>query len=263
MDEKLKKLAQNIKPNISNRVIDNKLIINLSGSVGEPYWFEDEEDFINEKHVRSLVNDTDKDIVIKLNSPGGDVFEGIAVYNYLKNLDNNVIVEVTALAASAASIIAMAGDEILMNTGSQMMVHEASTITWGNKSDHYKAINALESVDESLVSVYAERTGLDRGIISDWLTDEKWFTAEEAVEQGLADGMTEVKDVVSKEIYLNNKIVEVFSEISAPQEEYPVVASNVDVDKIAAQVMASIEAKYGFENKKAKPAGLNKLFGGK
>lgn len=246
MDEKLKKLAQNIKPNISNRVIDNKLIINLSGSVGEPYWFEDEEDFINEKHVRSLVNDTDKDIVIKLNSPGGDVFEGIAVYNYLKNLDNNVIVEVTALAASAASIIAMAGDEILMNTGSQLMVHEASTITWGNKADHYKAINALESVDESLVSVYAERTGLDRGIISDWLTDEKWFTAEEAIENGLADDVKE-KSVDTEET----------------EEKQPAVVVNVDANKIAAQVMASIEAKYGFENKKAKPAGLNKLFGGK
>lgn len=243
MEDKLKLLAKNIKPNITNEVVNDKLVITLSGSVGKPYWFEDEEDYINEKHVKSLINDTDKDIVIKLNSPGGDVFEGIAVYNYLKGIENHVAIEVTALAASAASIIAMAGDELVMCTGSQLMVHEASTITWGNKADHYKTINALETIDNSLVSVYEDKTGIDREVITDWLNGETWFTAEEAVEQGLANRLKNLSDnqVVNKKVTVN-----------------------VDADEIVAKITAQLEERFGLNKQKEKPmTGLNKLFGGK
>lgn len=249
MSDKLRTIAKNIKPDISNAIVNDKLILNLSGSVGKPYWFEEEEDFINEKHVKALVDDTDKDIVIKLNSPGGDVFEGIAVYNYLKSLDNHVTIEVTALAASAASIIAMAGDETLMCTGSQMMVHEASTITWGNKSDHYKAINALESVDESIMSVYAKKTNLEPETILDWLESETWFTADEAVENGLADGVVEDKltavNVSGEGILLDSGLS---ISANALNEEYIEQLINERVNE--------------FMNKK-QPKGLNKLFGGK
>lgn len=195
MSEKLRKLALNIKNEIKNEIKDDKLVITLSGSVGHPYWYDDEEeDFINVKQVKKLINNSDRDIVIKLNSPGGSVFDGIEVYNYLKDLNNHITIEVTALAASAASIIAMAGDKLVMCVGSQLMVHEASTFTWGNKADHEKTINALETVDSSLVSVYENKTGLDRKVITGWLNDEKWFTAEEAVENGLADSIKQVEE---------------------------------------------------------------------
>lgn len=239
LEDKLKLLAKNIKPNITNEVVNDKLVITLSGSVGKPYWFEDEEDYINEKHVKSLINDTDKDIVIKLNSPGGDVFEGIAVYNYLKGLENHVAIEVTALAASAASIIAMAGDELVMCTGSQLMVHEASTITWGNKADHYKTINALETIDNSLVSVYADKTGVDREVITEWLNGETWFTAEEAVEQGLANGIKST----DKEPVVNAK-----------------ASIAIDTDDLVAKVVAKLN-ENNVANEKPK-TGLTKLFKG-
>lgn len=230
VNEKLKILAKDIKPKITNEVIDDKLVITLSGSVGEPYWYDDnEEDFINESRVKSLVGDSTKDIIIKLNSPGGDVFDGIATYNYLKSLDNHITVEVTALAASAASIIAMAGDEIVMCTGSQLMIHEASTITWGNKADHYKTINALESVDSSLISIYVEKAGIERDIVNDWLSGETWFTAEEAIEHGLADRMRDVSEV--------------------EQEETDNHVDKFNIEDIVAQVKASLEAEYGFAAK--------------
>ncbi|WP_407094575.1 head maturation protease, ClpP-related [Ruoffia sp. FAM 24228] len=241
MNDKLRKMARNIKPKISNEVIDNKLVITLSGSVGEPYWFDDkEEDFINEQRVKSLVGDSKQDIIIKLNSPGGDVFEGIATYNYLNELDNHVTIEVTALAASAASIIAMAGDEIVMCMGSQMMIHEASTVTWGNKADHYKTINALETIDSSIVSVYAEKTGIDRDEITDWLSGETWFTAEEAVEKGIANALKERPKPIE------NKTVTV----------------QVDGEAIANKVIAHFENKYGISASEPK-TGLSKIFGGK
>lgn len=241
MSDKLKRLAKNIKPKITNEVIDDTLIITLSGNVGEPYWYDDdEEDFINAKRVKSLVENSNKDIVIKLNSPGGDVFDGIEVYNYLKNLDNHITIEVTALAASAASIIAMAGDEILMCTGSQMMMHQASTITWGNKDDHYKSINALETIDDSIVSIYADRTGIEREILSEWLSGEKWFTAEEAVAKGLADNIGGVN---------------VFNEVNN------VVNVSIDTDNIVSKVVAHFENINKTEDKPK--TGLNKLFGGR
>ncbi|MEQ3600879.1 Clp protease ClpP [Bacillus thuringiensis] len=92
-----------------------------------------------------------------------------------------------SLAASAASIIAMAADEIVMRTGSRMMIHEASTIAYGNKQDIQKTLNALEAYDESIVSIYQQKTGKSREEITDLLEAETWFTAEQAVQEGFAD----------------------------------------------------------------------------
>lgn len=238
VSEKLRRMAKNIKPKVTNEIVDDTLVITLSGSVGEPFWYDDEEeDFINAKRVESLVNGSDKDIVIKLNSPGGDVFDGIEVYNYLKSLDNHITIEVTALAASAASIIAMAGDEIVMDTGSQMMIHQASTITWGNKAEHYKTINALETIDSSIVSIYAERTDIDRDTLSDWLSGETWFTAEEAVAKGMADV------------------------IGGSQKVENTVNISIDTDDVVQKVIAHLESKNKLEEKPK--TGLSKIFGGK
>jgi ATP-dependent Clp protease protease subunit len=96
-------------------------------------------------------------------------------------------VEVTSLAASAASIVAMGADEIIMRTGSRMMIHEASTLAWGNKQDIQKTLNALEAYDESIISIYQQRTGKSREEITKLLEAETWFTAEQAVKEGFAD----------------------------------------------------------------------------
>ena len=151
---------QRIKPEISNEVTDKGYVLTLSGRVSKNYWEDD--DNICVETIDNELKDVEGDITIRLNSGGGDVFEGIEIYNYLKSLDNKVIIEVTALAASAASIIAMAGDEIKMSTGSTMMVHEASTLAWGNKADIQKVLNSLEAIDDSINSIYAERTGADK-----------------------------------------------------------------------------------------------------
>ena len=89
------------------------------------------------KSVKDSLDNVKEDIVIRLNSGGGDVFEGIEIYNYLKSLSNHITIEVTAL-ASLASLVAMAGDKIIIRTGANMMVHEASTMAFGNKSDIQK-----------------------------------------------------------------------------------------------------------------------------
>ena len=184
---KLKTVPYEFKNEVENGVTT----LTLSGMVRKKWW--DDDECIDAKSIRDSLSNVDGDVVIKLNSPGGDVFEGIEIYNYLKSLSNHVTVEVTGIAASAASIIAMGADNILMNTGTSMMIHEASTWAIGNKHDVKKTLNALETIDESIVNIYVERTGKSAEQINEWLAEEKWFTAEEAVNEGFANATCGVK----------------------------------------------------------------------
>ena len=138
-----------------NEVENGKHVLTLSGNVQKKYWRDD--DVINAKDIRESLESVTDDIVIKLNSPGGDVFEGIEIYNYLKDHPSNVTVEVTGVAASAATFITAGANEVIMNVGTSLMIHEASTFTWGNKSDIQKTLNALETIDESILSIYSEK----------------------------------------------------------------------------------------------------------
>ena len=170
-----------------NELKNGKHVLTLSGNVRKKYWSDD--DVINAKDVRETLDAVSEDIVIKLNSPGGDVFECIEIYNYLKDHPSNVTVEVTGVAASAATFIVAGADEVIMNIGTSLMIHEASTFTWGNKSDIQKTLNALETIDESILSIYSEKTGQSNEQLEEWMNEEKWFTADEAVEFGFADSV--------------------------------------------------------------------------
>jgi ATP-dependent Clp protease, protease subunit len=157
----------------------------LSGFIGRSSWWYEA---ISAETIRNALKEVSASTIrIKLNSGGGDADQGIEIYNFLKDLDKKVIVEVTSLAASAASIIAMGADEIIMRTGSRMMIHEASTYAMGTKQDIQKTLNALETYDESIVSIYQQRTGKNKEEITKLLEAETWFTAEKAVKEGFAD----------------------------------------------------------------------------
>lgn len=175
-----------------NEVENGKHVLTLSGNVQKKYWRDD--DVINAKDIRESLESVTDDIVIKLNSPGGDVFEGIEIYNYLKDHPSNVTVEVTGVAASAATFITAGANEVIMNVGTSLMIHEASTFTWGNKSDIQKTLNALETIDESILSIYSEKTGQSNEQLEEWMNEEKWFTADEAVEFGFADSVKRDND---------------------------------------------------------------------
>ncbi|MGM0122731.1 ATP-dependent Clp endopeptidase, proteolytic subunit ClpP [Enterococcus sp. AZ194] len=168
-----------------NEAKDGKHILTLSGAVRKKYWSDD--DAIDAKTIRNTLDSVTDDIVIRLNSPGGDVFEGIEIYNYLKDHSSNITVEVTGTAASAATFIVAGADKVIMNTGTSLMIHEASTWTWGNKHDIQKTLNALETIDGSILSIYAEKTGQSEEQLTNWINEEKWFTAQEAVDYGFAD----------------------------------------------------------------------------
>lgn len=185
-------IVRNVTPVFRNETKNNKHILTLSGTIANLSFLDDT---ISAKAVKDSLDNVKEDIVIRLNSGGGDVFEGIEIYNYLKSLSNHITIEVTALAASAASLVAMAGDKIIIRTGANMMVHEASTMAFGNKSDIQKTLNALTAIDTSIVDIYHDRTGLDRDEIDNLIANETWLTADEAINKGFADEKSSRKSV--------------------------------------------------------------------
>lgn len=128
-----------------------------------------------------------REINVRINSPGGDVFEGFGIYNALVRHPAKIIVDIDALAASAASLIAMSGDRIRIAANAMIMVHQAWTIAAGNAAELLKVVEILEKIGENLVDTYVARTGQDAKTVQKMLDDETWLQAAEAVEQGFAD----------------------------------------------------------------------------
>ncbi len=127
------------------------------------------------------------ELVVRINSPGGSVWDGLAIYNALLEHPARVTVRVDALAASIASVIAMAGDQIIMGRGAQMMIHDPWQLAIGNAEQLRKAADVLEQVGEGLVDAYAKRTRAPRAQLAEWMAAETWFNAAEAVKHGFAD----------------------------------------------------------------------------
>jgi len=129
----------------------------------------------------------DEEVTVRLNSPGGDAFEGIAIYNALVRHEGKVTVEVDALAASAASIIAMAGDEIRMATGALIMIHEAWGLAMGPAEDHEKAAGLLRKLNDEMAAIYAARTKLDDKKLLRMMAEETWMNSQDALDNGFCE----------------------------------------------------------------------------
>lgn len=131
-------------------------------------------------------------LVVRLNSPGGDVFDGIAIYNALRQHPAHVVTKVDSLAASIASVIFQAGDERVMMPKSQMMIHEASGLTVGNAEDARKFSDLLDKQSELIASIYADRSEADQAHFRNLMKAETWLSDKEAVDLGLADSIAEL-----------------------------------------------------------------------
>lgn len=170
----------------------------LEGVISSESWWGDE---VTPQAFREELKSMSGDkLTVIINSGGGDVFAGVSIYNALRELDAEVTVRVDGLAASIASIIAMAGDKIVMSPGSMMMIHKPSVFAAGNADELEKALEMLNKVEESLIPIYTERTGLSTEKIVQMLEAETWLTAEESVQFGFADEVAKSTSKLSETI---------------------------------------------------------------
>lgn len=156
----------------------------LYGAVGESFF---EPGFTARDVINALAKRKGKDVSVRINSGGGYSDEGVAIYNSLKAHNGKVTVYVDGIAASAASLIAMAGSEIVMRTGSTMMVHDPMMISVGNADDMAKAIEQLNACANSMADIYADKTGRKATEIRAEMREELWLTPDEAIAKGYAD----------------------------------------------------------------------------
>lgn len=165
----------------------NSAEISIYGTIGSSWWEESVSAAQFGRDLRSLGNDI-TDITVRLNSAGGSVFDGLAIRSSLKSHAANVHVIIDGLAASIASIIAMAGDKITMAAGSMMMIHNPmNSLQMGDASDFREMADFLDKVRDSLVSVYASRTSIEKDDLITMMDAETWMSAEEALDQGFID----------------------------------------------------------------------------
>lgn len=168
-------------------------VITMFDVVGEDFW---SGGGITAKKVASQLRAIgDRPVEVQINSPGGDMFEGIAVYNVLREHSQPVTIKVMGMAASAASIIAMAGDTIEIGAASFIMIHNCWVLAMGNRHDMRETADFLEPFDQAMVDVYTQRSGGDAKKIAKWMDDETFMSGSMAIERGFADALLDADAV--------------------------------------------------------------------
>lgn len=175
---------------------ENARTLYLDGYIAEDSWFDDE---ISPKQFKAELYASEGDVTVFLNSPGGDVFAASQIYTMLKEYPGNITVKIEGLAASAASVIAMAADEVFMSPVAMMMIHNPATVVFGEVTDLQSGIDMLSEVKESIINAYEQKTGLSRTKISKMMDAESWFNAKKAVELGFADKVLYEKENIEDE----------------------------------------------------------------
>ena len=163
---------------------DETRTLRLEGPIDEESFWGDE---ITPQMFRDELNAGEGDVTVWINSPGGNGFAAAEIYTMLKDYKGSITVKIDAIAASAASVVAMAGDTVQMSPVAMLMIHDPSTVAMGNTKDMEKAIEVLNEVKESIINAYASKSGLSHARIANLMSNETWMNAKKAVELGFAD----------------------------------------------------------------------------
>ena len=199
----------------------------LNGQISDETWFGDE---VTPGLFRDELQSCEGDITVWINSPGGDVFAAAQIYNMLMEYPGNVDVRIDGIAASAASVIAMAGNKVSMSPVAMMMIHNPMTVAMGDKKVMQQAIDMLDEIKESIINAYELKTGQTRTKIAHMMDAETWFNAKKAVELGFADdilyaGDSDKKDVPEAVLFgrltVINSFLGKFNLIDKPAEPEP------------------------------------------
>lgn len=172
-------------------------ILFLNGTIAEESWFDDD---VTPQIFKDELNKGNGNITVWINSPGGDCVAAAQIYNMLIDYKGDVTVKIDGIAASAASVIAMAGTKVLMSPVSMLMIHNPMTVAFGNKGEMEKAISMLDEVKESIINAYEIKTGMSRAKLSHLMDSETWMDANKAVELGFADDILKRSEANNMEI---------------------------------------------------------------
>ena len=164
---------------------ENDNTIGIYDPIGYDYW---DDSGVTAKRISAALRSLDgADVVVNINSPGGDVFEGLAIYNLFREYKGHVTVRVLGVAASAASFIAMAADEIQIARAGFFMIHNAWTGVWGNRNDLRETADFLEQIDDTIADIYHVRSGLSMDELKADMDKERWINGRDAIDSGFAD----------------------------------------------------------------------------
>ena len=180
---------------------DGTRTLTIDGVIAEDSWFDDD---VTPKLFREQLNAGTGDIVLWVNSPGGDCVAASQIYTMLMEYKGRVTVKIDGIAASAASVIAMAGTEVLMAPTSLLMIHNPLTVAIGDTEEMQKAIAMLDEVKESIINAYELKTGMSRAKLAHLMDAETWMNAQKAIELGFADGMLSRNTALPEDIPLNS-----------------------------------------------------------
>ncbi|MBQ6052263.1 MAG: Clp protease ClpP [Clostridia bacterium] len=210
-------------------------VLELYGTIAEESWFDDD---ITPEMFKNELFSGEGPVTVWINSPGGDCIAASRIYTMLMDYHYNVTVKIDGIAASAASVIAMAGTKVLMSPTAMMMIHNPATIAAGDHEDMRKAIDMLNEVKESIINAYEIRTGLSRAKLSHLMDTETWMNAYKAIELGFADGIledgkTKDGDISAFSFSRKNAQTELLNRIYAkyrpePEEEVKPIGRKVD-----------------------------------
>ena len=218
--------------NIKNEATEPELIID--GEIASYGWYGDE---VTPKQFKNDLNKLQgKDITVWVNSPGGDVFAGSCIYTMLKEHKGKVTVKIDGLAASAASVIAMAGHVVQMSPTSMMMIHNPWTVAAGDIKELNTARQRLEECKESIINAYALKTGITRDELSKLMDDETWMSANTAIEKGFASEMLYTDNNSQKPQIFAKSIV--FNSILNIKTENKDGASNIEILKLKSKLLS-------------------------
>ena len=222
---------------VTNNDEKTERILTLSGVIAEESWFDDE---VTPKIFRDELMSGEGDITVWINSPGGDCIAAAQIYNMLLEYKGNVTIKIDGIAASAASVVAMAGNKVIMSPVSMLMIHNPMTMAAGDTTEMKKAISMLTEVKESIINAYELKTGMSRDKIAKLMDAETWMDANKAVELGFADEILSRESSVkpSAIMYSENVVSrKLWNKISAkyrPKEQGRTVAAllrSLDLEK--------------------------------
>ena len=219
----------------------------LNGTIAEESWFDDD---VTPQLFKDELNSGSGDITVWINSPGGDCVAAAQIYNMLMDYKGSVTVKIDGIAASAASVIAMAGTKVLVSPVSMLMIHNPMTAAFGNSDEMQRAIEMLGSVKDSIINAYEIKTGLSRTKLSRLMDAETWMDANKAVELGFADEImqrsTETENVTaptvsmlySKANVVNSLMEKIAAKCAIEPKSAVQVRTGRSVDELRAELNA-------------------------